>query len=76
MEEGLPKIPKLELAQMKFVLSKESNPATKSLNRSSSSLTGIKDNLLSEIIKDSMFIFFYFFKLYINLDKSIYKFFK
>jgi hypothetical protein len=59
MEEGLPKIPKLELAQMKFVLTKESNPATKSLNRSASSLTSIKDNLLSEIIKDSVFLSFY-----------------
>ena len=55
MEEGLPKVPKLELAQMKFVLTKESNQATKSLNRSASSLAAIKENLLSEIIKDSMF---------------------
>lgn len=57
MEEGLPKVPKLELAQMKFVLTKESNQATKSLNRSASSLAAIKENLLSEIIKDSMLIF-------------------
>jgi len=58
MEEGLPKVPKLELAQMKFVLTKESNQATKSLNRSASSLAAIKENLLSEIIKDNMTPFY------------------
>ena len=47
MEEGLPKVPKLELAQIKFVLSKET-PAAKNKNSEK-----MKENLLSEIIKDS-----------------------
>jgi len=58
MEEGLPKVPKLELAQAKFVLSKESNPATKSVNRTPASLAAIKDNLLKEIVKDNMTPFY------------------
>jgi len=49
MEEGLPKVPKLELAQFKFILSKEST-LSKTNSKNSEK---IKENLLSEIIKDS-----------------------
>jgi hypothetical protein len=49
MEEGLPKVPKLELAQFKFVLSKEAT-LSKTNNKNSEK---IKEDLLSEIIKDS-----------------------
>ena len=52
MEEGLPKVPKLELAQFKFVLSQELDPKTKS-KKPASELTNIQKNLLEEIIKDS-----------------------
>ena len=47
MEEGLPKVPKLELAQLKFLLSKDAK-TTKNAEK-------IRENLLAEIIKDSGF---------------------
>ena len=55
MEEGLPKVPKLELAQLKFVLGQELNPKTKS-NKPANELKVIRDNLLDGIIKDSMYL--------------------
>lgn len=56
MEEGLPKVPKLELAQFKFVLSQELDPKTKSKKKDE--LTNIQKNLLEEIIKDNMTPFY------------------
>lgn len=54
MEEGLPKVPKLELAQFKFILSKEST-LSKTNSKNSEK---IKENLLNEIIKDNMTPFY------------------
>jgi 26S proteasome regulatory subunit N7 len=53
MEEGLPKVPKLELAQFKFLLTREigaKSPKAETLK--------IKENLLNEIIKDNMTPFY------------------
>lgn len=62
MEEGLPKVPKLELAQFKFVLSKET-----ALTKNSNS-EKIKENLLSEIVKDSKPYFCFVFRLKFKPD--------
>ena len=57
MEEGLPKVPKLELAQFKFVLSKEKSNTTTYAQTvvvgTSSTLNTMKETLLAEIVKDS-----------------------
>jgi len=54
MEEGLPKVPKLELAQFKFVLSKEAQAA----KPNKSVLTSVKEKLLEGIVKDNMTPFY------------------
>ena len=55
MEEGLPKVPKLELAQLKFVLSKEApvvgTPGKAPTQAKTASQN--KDKLLAGIILDS-----------------------
>lgn len=56
MEEGLPKVPKLELAQFKFALTQELSNKTKQSSKTSSVNQSIRDNLLAEIVKDSMSI--------------------
>lgn len=48
MEEGLPKVPKLELAQLKFVLMQEQNTKTVLAKPSN-----IKETILKEIMADS-----------------------
>lgn len=56
MEEGLPKVPKLELAQLKFVLMQEQNTKTaliKPTNRAS-----LKETILKEIEADSQHFLF------------------
>lgn len=49
MEEGLPKVPKLELAQLKFVLNKETTSAKPNQILAAS----IKEKLLEGIVLDS-----------------------
>ena len=48
--EGLPKIPNLELAQLKFVYSKETN-------KNAASAVAIKEKILGLIVKDSNSLF-------------------
>jgi hypothetical protein len=49
MEEGLTKIPKLELAQLKFTLNQEQNKKGNSTNNQKA-----KDELMNEIIQNSI----------------------
>jgi len=50
MEEGLPKVPKLELAQIKFVLSKK--------EAGDAEIDTLKKKLMAEIVKDNMTPFY------------------
>jgi len=54
MEEGLPKVPKLELAQLKFVLNKETTSAKPNQILAAS----IKEKLLEGIVLDNMTPFY------------------
>ena len=68
MDEGLPKVPKLELAQLKFVLTNE----LKSKSSVSNANNLLKDKLLAGIVLDSKTTFFsltdiVFFLIYFNL---------
>ena len=53
MEEGLPKVPKLELAQLKFYLSKEM--ASSKPNKTT--IASAKEKLLAGIVLDSRLFF-------------------
>lgn len=50
MEEGLPKIPKLDLAQHKFLLMQDLSGKNPQPNRAT-----IKETLLKEIVAESIF---------------------
>jgi hypothetical protein len=53
MEEGLPKVPKLELAQLKFYISKEMVSA----KPNKATIASAKEKLLAGIVLDSKNIF-------------------
>lgn len=54
MEEGLPKIPKLELAQIKFTLLQETTASKNNTKTSlANNITQMREKLLAEIVKDS-----------------------
>jgi 26S proteasome regulatory subunit N7 len=52
MDEGLPKVPKLELAQLKFVYSKEI------INKQSTNVASLKTKLMEGIVADNMAPFY------------------
>ena len=53
MEEGLPKVPKLDLAQYKYVLTREATTP----NPNNAATQSVKEKLLAGIVLDSKLLF-------------------